>query len=44
MEHATAFSLVLVVSAMSVLTRSYRRNRAMHRMQRGLRTYLGRAA
>jgi hypothetical protein len=44
MEHATLFSLILFVTSMSGITWSYRRNRPMHRMQRGLRSYIGRAA
>ena len=44
MEHGIFYSALLFVSLMSPLTWSYRRNRPMHRIQRGLRFYLGRTA
>lgn len=44
MELATVYSMILFVSMMSGITWSYRRNRPMHRIQRGLRSYLGRTA
>ena len=44
MEHATVYSMVLWVSLMGGITWSYRRNRPMERIQRGLRSYLGREA
>lgn len=43
MEHGIFYSALLFVSVMSPLTWSYRRNRPMHRIQRGLRFYLGHA-
>ncbi len=44
MEHAILYSTILFVTLMSPLTWSYRRNRTMYRVQRGLRSYIGRTA
>ena len=44
MEQAILYAALLFVSLMSTITWSYLRNRPMHRMQRGLRSYIGRTA
>ena len=44
MEHGIVYSALLFVTLMSPVIWSYRRNRIMYRMQRGLRSYMGRAA
>ena len=44
MEHAILYSTILFVTLLSPLTWSYRRNRTMYRVQRGLRSYIGRTA
>jgi len=44
MEHATLYTLIILVTSMSGITWSYRRNRPMQRVQRCLRSYIGRAA
>jgi hypothetical protein len=44
MEHGILYSALLFVSLMSPAAWSYHRNRPMHRMQRGLRSYMGRTA
>ena len=44
MEQAIFYSALLFVSLMSPVMWNYHRNRPMQRMQRGLRSYIGRAA
>jgi len=44
MEHAAAYPLVLFSSLTSAITLGYRRHRALTRVQRGLRFYLGHTA
>ena len=44
MEHEIVYSALLFISLMSPITWSYRRNRPMNRMQRGLRSYIARIA
>ena len=44
MEHGILYSALLFVTLMSPAAWNYRRNRSLYRMQRGLRSYLGRTA
>ncbi|HLK50653.1 MAG TPA: hypothetical protein VKT49_21080 [Bryobacteraceae bacterium] len=43
MEHGILYSALLFISLMSPVAWSYRRNRPVHRIQRGLRSYMARA-